>query len=72
VRGLAQPKAFAKREDPLYNAIQKQIEQLVSKGEVPALSVAVARDGKIMWPLNVGGFEGNHYKFGGENSWVLN
>jgi len=51
---LEQPKAFAYSEKNLFNATQVQIEQLVAKGEVPSLSVAVARDGKIIWEKGFG------------------
>jgi CubicO group peptidase (beta-lactamase class C family) len=51
---LGQPKALARSENHLFNAIQKQIEQLVAKGDVPSLSVAVARDGKIIWEKGFG------------------
>ena len=51
---LGQPKAFAYSEKNLFDATQIQIEQLVAKGEVPSLSVAVARDGKIIWEKGFG------------------
>ena len=51
---LGQPKAFAYSEKNLFDATQIQIEQLVAKGEVPSLSVAVARDGKIIWENGFG------------------
>jgi CubicO group peptidase (beta-lactamase class C family) len=51
---LGQPKAFAYSEKNLFDAILIQIEQLVSKGEVPSLSVAVARDGEIIWEKGFG------------------
>ena len=54
ILSLGQPKALAKSENHLFNAIQKQIEQLVANGEVPSLSVAVARDGKIIWEKGFG------------------
>ncbi len=54
ILSLGQSKALAQSENHLFNAIQKQIEQLVAKGEVPSLSVAVARDGKIIWEKGFG------------------
>ena len=51
---LGQPKAFAYSEKNLFDATQIQIEQLVAKGKVPSLSVAVARDGKIIWEKGFG------------------
>jgi len=51
---LGQPKAFAYSEKNVFDATQIQIEQLVAKGEVPSLSVAVARDGKIIWEKGFG------------------
>jgi hypothetical protein len=43
---LRQPKEFAYGEKNQFDATQIQIEQLVAKGEVASLSVAVARNGK--------------------------
>jgi len=51
---LGQSNALAKSENHLFNAIQKQIEQLIAKGEVTSLAVAVARDGKIIWEKSFG------------------
>ncbi len=51
---LGQPIAFAYSEKNLFDSTQIQIEQLVAKGEVPSLSVAVARDGKIIWEKGFG------------------
>jgi CubicO group peptidase (beta-lactamase class C family) len=45
---------LAKSENRLFDGIQKQIEQLVSKGDIPSLSVAVARHGKIIWEKGFG------------------
>ena len=54
IRVKMQPKAFAYSEKNLFDSTQVQIEQLVAKGEVPSLSVAVARDGKIIWEKGFG------------------
>jgi CubicO group peptidase (beta-lactamase class C family) len=51
---LRQPKAFACGEKNLFDATQLQIEQLVAGGEIPSLSVTVARDGKIIWERGFG------------------
>jgi CubicO group peptidase (beta-lactamase class C family) len=51
---LRHPKALAKSENHLFNAIQRQIEQLIAKGEVASLAEAVARDGKIIWEKSFG------------------
>jgi CubicO group peptidase (beta-lactamase class C family) len=45
---LGQPKAFASGEKNQFHATQLQIEQLVAGGKIPSLSVAVARDGKVI------------------------
>ncbi|MGV7224126.1 MAG: serine hydrolase domain-containing protein [Nitrospinales bacterium] len=37
-----------------FHAVQNQIEQLITKGEVPSLAIAVARDGKIIWERGFG------------------
>jgi CubicO group peptidase (beta-lactamase class C family) len=45
---------LASDSDNLFCATEKQIEQLILKGEIPSLSVAVARDGKIIWEKGFG------------------
>jgi CubicO group peptidase (beta-lactamase class C family) len=47
-------KAFAYSEKNLFDATQIQIEQLVAKGKLPSLSVAAARNGKIIWEKGFG------------------
>jgi CubicO group peptidase (beta-lactamase class C family) len=51
---LRQPKEFAYGEKNQFDATQIQIEQLVAKGEVASLSVAVARNGKSIWEKGFG------------------
>jgi CubicO group peptidase (beta-lactamase class C family) len=51
---LVQLKAFGYSEKNLFGAAQIQIEQLVAKGKLPSLSVAVTRNGKIIWEKGFG------------------
>jgi CubicO group peptidase (beta-lactamase class C family) len=51
---LGKGQGLASDSDNLFCATEKQIEQLILKGEIPSLSVAVARDGKIIWEKGFG------------------
>ena len=49
-----QGQVWAKVENKIFDAIQIKIEQLVANGVVPSMSVAVARDGMIIWERGFG------------------
>jgi len=51
---LGKGQVLASATPEQFHTVQNQIEQLIINGEIPSLSVAVARDGKIIWEEGFG------------------